>query len=295
MPTPLPFLSFALLQAAAHVGPAPQAESPAAIVATAPASAWADIPDDELLVMELAGGRRVAIQLAAAFAPAHVANIRALATAGWWDGTSVNRVQDNYVVQWGDATEKKPLPAAVVRHLPAEYEFDARPLPIHWLDTPDAYAERVGFLNGWPVSLANGLGSLVHCYGMVGVGRDLAPDTGTGAELYTVIGHAPRHLDRNIALVGRVVDGIERLSSLPRGSEGLGFYKTAAERVSIVRLRLASAIPAAERPHYQALRTDDPVFADYIRARANRRDAFFVRPAGGADICNMTPPVRRRP
>ena len=77
----------------------------------------------------------------------------------------------------------------------------------------------------------------IHCCGMVGVGRNLPPDTGTGAELYTVIGHAPRHLDHNIALVGPVIEGIEHLSWLPRGTGDLGFYETAAERVPIGAMR----------------------------------------------------------
>ena len=55
--------------------------------------------------------------------------------------------------------------------------------------------------------------------------RGLHPQTGSGSELYAIIGHAPRHLDRNIAIVGRVIDGIEHLSSLPRGSGTLGFYE----------------------------------------------------------------------
>ncbi|GAA3255116.1 hypothetical protein GCM10020258_13330 [Sphingomonas yabuuchiae] len=41
---------------------------------------------------------------------------------------------------------------------------------------------------------------------------------GVGAELYTIIGHSPRGLDRNIAVVGRVVDGMDALSTLPRGT-----------------------------------------------------------------------------
>jgi peptidylprolyl isomerase len=135
----------------------------------------------------------------------------------------------------------------------------------------------------------------VHCYGMVGVGRGMPPDTGSGAELYTVIGHAPRHLDRNIALVGRVVEGIEHLSSLPRGTEALGFYKTAAERVPIRSIRVASDLPAAEQPRFQYLSTESQTFAVYAEARANRRDPFFIQPAGGADICNIPVPVRRAP
>jgi peptidylprolyl isomerase len=130
---------------------------------------------------------------------------------------------------------------------------------------------------------------------MVGVGRNLSPDAGTGAELYTVIGHAPRHLDRNIALVGRVVEGIENLSSLPRGTGPLGVYEKPEQRVPILSIRLASELPAGEQPHFQYLSTESASFAAYADARANRKDAFFIVPAGGADICNVPVPVRHKP
>jgi peptidylprolyl isomerase len=129
----------------------------------------------------------------------------------------------------------------------------------------------------------------------VGVGRDLSPDTGTGGELYAVIGHAPRQLDRVIAVVGRVVEGIDRLSSLPRGTEALGFYKDKAQYVPIARIRLASQIPAAERPAFEVMDTNSATFADYLRVRANRKDDFYIRPAGGVDLCNVSVPVRRKP
>jgi peptidylprolyl isomerase len=131
----------------------------------------------------------------------------------------------------------------------------------------------------------------VHCYGMVGVGRNLSPDTGSGAELYAVIGHAPRHLDRNIALVGRVIEGMEHLSSLPRGTGSLGFYESAKERVPIRSVRIGTA--AKDLPAFEYLNSDSESFARYAEARANRRDPFFVQPAGGADICNIPVPVRR--
>jgi peptidylprolyl isomerase len=130
---------------------------------------------------------------------------------------------------------------------------------------------------------------------MIGVGRGLSPDTGSGAELYSVIGHAPRHLDRNIALVGRVIDGMAQLSSLPRGTGELGFYETPRERVVIRSIRLASELPAAQRPRFQYLSTDSQSFARYAQARANRQDAFFIAPAGGADICNIPVPIRPKP
>ncbi|WP_019832643.1 peptidylprolyl isomerase [Sphingomonas sp. PR090111-T3T-6A] len=280
----------ALLLTAAS--PPPAALSPGEIVAAAPAGAWRAVAPDNLLVMDLANGARVAIELAPDFAPVHVANIRALARAGWFDGSAVVRVQDNYVVQWAGADEKKPLPAGVVAHPPAEYERPLAGLAMRPLGSPDPYAAQVGHVGGWPVASDGRTAWLTHCYGMVGVGRDMPPDTGTGAELYTVIGQAPRHLDRNIALVGRIVEGIEALTALPRGTGDLGFYTDARQRLTIRRVRMATDMPAAERPRFEVMREDAPAFAAYLDARANRHDAFFVRPAGGVDLCNAPVPVR---
>ena len=233
------------------------------------------------------------IALAADFAPVHVANIKALARAGWFGGIAVNRVQDNYVTQWGDATEKKPLPAGVVARPPAEYARPLAGLGFRSMGYRDAYAAQTGHAGGWPVATDGTLAWLPHCYGMVGVGRGLPPDTGSGAELYTVIGHGPRHLDRNIANIGRVLEGMDVLTALPRGTEnGLGFYKPGVARPTIVTARLAADMPAADRPGFEILRSDAPSFAAWVTARANRQDDFFIRPAGAIDICNALPPVR---
>jgi peptidylprolyl isomerase len=274
----------------------PKPLTPPEIVAQAPASAWRAIPAEDLLVIDYEGGGRTIIQLAPAFAPVHVANIRALAGGGYWAGASVYRVQDNYVAQWGTNDDKKPLPAAVVRKPPAEYTRAARGLAIRPFGYSDPYAVRTGHSGGWAVAqYRDGQVSLTHCYGTVGVGRDLHPDTGMGGELYAVIGHGPRQLDRNIAIVGRVVEGIEQLSALPRGTEALGFYKegTIAGRISAVRL--ASALPAGERPRFHYLSETSTSVADYVRTRANRQDDFYRVAAGGVDLCNAPVPVRRTP
>ena len=307
-----------------------EAPSPIAIVAEAPAGEWVAIAPDDLLVMDLAPdrdgeARRVVIQLIPPpFSQGWVDNIRLLARAHWWDGTSVNRVQDNYVAQWGDATEEKPLPAGLKKMAEGEYEvamtseltrassayIQARKRirraaqdkasgdkPVFRAQTSsfeqrDAYASLVSFYRGLPFGVLDEVWP-IHCYATVGVGRNLSPDTGSGAELYAVIGHAPRHLDRNIAVVGRVVEGIEHLSSLPRGKSDLGFYTDPAKRVPIRSIRLASDLPAGERPRFEYMNTEGPTFARYAEARANRRDPFFIVPAGGADICNIPVPVRR--
>jgi len=294
------------------------APSPGQIVDAAPASDWLRIAPEDLLVMTLATDGdgdpvQVVIQLMPApFSQGWVDNIRTLAAAKWWDGTSINRVQDNYVVQWGDASEEKPLPEGLKVTGEEAYQTPRRealsgrgyktyatyrPGQRQWSGpnpTRDAYSDNQGFLEGFPFANDAKVVWPVHCYGMVGVGRNYSPDTGTGAELYNVIGHAPRHLDRNIALVGRVIEGMEHLSSLPRGKGELGFYgeDELDKRVPIVSIRLGNSASESDAPAFEYLSTESATFARYAYARANRRDPFFIVPAGGADICNIPVPVR---
>ena len=86
--------------------------------------------------------------------------------------------------------------------------------------------------------------------------------------------------------------GIEHLSTLPRGTGGLGFYEKAEQRVPIKAARLASELPEAERVALEVLRTDTPLFTKYVEARRNRRDDWYTHPAGHVDICNVAIPVR---
>ncbi|UYH54922.1 peptidylprolyl isomerase [Qipengyuania sp. SS22] len=300
------------------------APSPGQIVAEAPRDAWVDIAPEDLLVMTLApatdgSARQVVIQLMPEpFSQGWVENIRTLARAEWYDGITINRVQDNYVVQWGDPNydnpeaegEAKPLPEGLRTMPESDYVNSARGAEsdedaiVLWHPKPalsDSYAAIATFSEGWPIGIEIAENTKVvrsfpvHCYGMVGVGRGYSPDTGSGAELYTVIGHAPRHLDRNIALVGRILKGMEHLSSLPRGSGALGFYtaEEAGKRMPIRSVRVASDLPAAQRPAFEYLSTEGETFARYAEARANRRDPFFIHAAGGADICNIPVPVRQ--
>ena len=277
--------------------PAPVADAPdpTETVKAAPAEAWRAVAPENMLVLELKEGGRVVIELAPAFAPVHVANVRAFAKGGWWNNSAIYRVQDNYVAQWGNGDAKVAMPAGVVAKPPAEYHRPLEGLKVRPLGFPDSYAPIVGHADSWPVGYdpEEGRAWLTHCYGAVGVGRDLAPDTGTGGELYAIIGHAPRHLDLNIAVIGRVIEGMPLLSARPRGTEALGFYKEPAQNIGIARARLASDMPEAERPAFEVLRSDSLSFSQYITGRANRGGDFFQRPAGGVDICNAAVPVRK--
>jgi len=286
--------TLALLGSAALAGPVvDKPRSSADILADSHAEDWRTIDPENLMVIELAKGR-VLIELAPGFAPQHVANVRRLVRERYFDGLSVMRVQDNYVAQWGDADGKKPVKTAQ-KTLPAEFfrRFDEA-LPFSPLPDPDAYAAQTGFTEGMPSARdpVTGQTWLTHCYAMVGAGRDNAADSGGGTELYAVIGHAPRHLDRNVTLLGRVVQGIEQLSTLPRGTGTLGFYEQPNQRVLLRRVRMASDLPVAQRPVLEALRTDTPTWQAFVEARRSRHEAWFAEPTGRIEVCNVPLPIR---
>ena len=287
-------LAAAALALVSAAPPPPKYATPPSVLAESKPNEWQAIPADDLMVIDLKNGRRIVVQLAPLFAPVHAANIRALATSGYWRGAAIYRVQDNYVAQWGNNDGERPIPASVVKKPPAEYERRLAGLKIVPLGSSDAYAPKVGYTAGWPVAYdpKAGTANLPHCYASVGVGRDLSPDTGMGGELYAAIGHAPRSLDRVIAVVGRVVSGVDVLASLPRGTEALGFYKERSSDVPIANVRLASQLPDDERPKFEFLRETSASFVRWLNVKKNRRDEFYIHPAGGVDLCNAPVPVR---
>jgi peptidylprolyl isomerase len=266
----------------------------AEVLAASTASDWRALDPQNTIYMDLPSGR-VIIELAPQFAPHYVANVETLARQGYFNGLWIERVQDNYVTQWGDPDSKKPIGNAQ-RTVAAEFERSSRGLAFFPLGEPDTYAPEVGFSDGFPVALDPKLGRawLIHCYGMVGAGRDNDVDSGGGTELYAVIGQAPRHLDRNVTLLGKVVQGMDLLSSLPRGTGALGFYEKPEQRIPILSFKVASDVPESQRVPLEELRTDTQTFADYIEARRNRHEEWFKVPAGHVDVCNVPVPVRTR-
>jgi peptidylprolyl isomerase len=274
---------------------APAGKTMADILAASKPSDWRTLDPENTLYLELASGR-VVIELAPEFAPQHVANVRTLVRGKYFDGLSIVRSQDNFVVQWADpadADHKKPVGDAKNKLTP---EFDRRAPGLQFvaLPDPDTYAPQTGFVSGLPAARdkADGTAWLVHCYSMVGAGRDNDVDTGPGTEIYVVSGHAPRQLDRNVALFGRVVYGMELLAIMPRGPAPMGFYDKAEQRVPIREIRVAADVPADKRTKLELLRTDTQTFTDLIEARRNRQDEWYKYKAGRIDVCNVPLPVR---
>jgi peptidylprolyl isomerase len=271
------------------------ASTPAGMLASAPASAWQPLDPDNTLYMTLPQGR-VVIELAPQFAPRYVANIKKLVRQGFFNDLPIFRVQDNGVAEWGDTTGRKSVGTAR-RMVAAEFERPSRGLPFTPLPDPDTYAPQVGFSDGFPAARDPVFGRawLVNCYGMVGAARGNNVDSGGGTALYAIIGGPERQLDRNTTIVGRVVQGMPLLSSLPRGNGALGVYMNPHHWIRIESLQVAADLPAAERTPLEVLRTDTPTFSQYVEALRNRREPWFKVPAGRVSVCSVPIPVRPAP
>jgi peptidylprolyl isomerase len=290
-------LALALSTLLAHA--APPGRTVADVIKASPPSDWRPLHPQDTLLMDLPQGQ-VVIELASRFAPRHAANIRTLAHEGYFDGLAILRVQDNYVTQWGDAEEDeakaRPLGSAAPK-LPAEFSVPLKGLPLQRLPDLDGGARVTGCVDGMPVAAdpRSGRAWVPHCYGVVGAARSQAVDSSNGSGLYVVIGQSPRGLDLNITVVGRVLQGMEWLAALPRGSGSLGFYDKPEQRTAIRRVRLLADVPEAERPALEVMRTDSASWTALLEARRVRREDWFVHSARHINVCNASVPVRVKP
>lgn len=260
---------------------------------------WRRLDPENTVVMEI-NGQPVVMELAPRFAPKHAANIRTLTREGYYTGSAVVRVQDNYVTQWADPADEekekeklKPLGTALAE-LPAEFAIPFKGLPITKFSDPDGWAPISGFVNGMPVAAdpAKNKAWLAHCYGVVGAARGTKPDSSNGTSLYAINGQAPRALDLNITVVGRIVKGMDVLSSMPRGPGPMGFYDKPEAYIPITRARMLADIPAAEQPNIEIMRTDTTTWRNLVEASRHAIGGWAVRSALHSNICNRSVPIR---
>ncbi|MGO4380592.1 peptidylprolyl isomerase [Pseudoduganella sp. RAF19] len=258
-------------------------------------SEWRALDPENTLYMDLAAGR-VIIELSPIFAPNHAANIRTLVREGYFDGLSVYRSQDNFVAQWGDPDEDHPKALKTAKaKLAGEFTIPLKnDNQFTKLPDSDGYAPVVGHSNGFPSARdpKTGQAWLTHCYGMIGVARGNESDSGNGGTLYAVIGNAPRQLDRNITVVGRVVSGMPLLSIIPRGPAPMGMYEKPDMYVPIKSVRLAADVPEAERSKFEVMRTESASFKAVADASRNRGGPWNKVSPGHVDLCNVPIPVR---
>lgn len=274
--------------------------TPASVIENSKSTDWRRPTQDLLLHLQI-GGNEVIFELAPDFAPNHIENLKTLIADKYFDGLAIVRSQDNYVAQWGDPhaqTETAKSQGNAKGELAPEFYRGLNGIEANFIPSRDAYADRVGFTKGFTFGSddsekTNARAWLTHCYGALGVGRGLAANSGNSAELYVVTGHAPRHLDRNVTLIGRAISGMEKLSSLPRGTGPLGFYKTDEETTEITAIRLGSDIPKEQRSRLEIMRTDTATFSNYVESRTTRLGEWFLDSTGKIGVCNVGVPVRQ--
>ncbi|MEQ1783987.1 MAG: peptidylprolyl isomerase, partial [Hyphomonadaceae bacterium] len=272
--------------------------SPADVIAASKPSEWRTLDPANALYMDFPtrngkGGGRVIIELAPEFSPHHVANVKALSREGFFVNGAVTRVQDNFVSQWAQAADPARPPKVGVEKLNAEFSQPRSAIKsFDILPDPDTYASEVGFSNGMYAARDATSAWLTHCYGMVGVGRENDENSGGGTELYVVIGHSPRNLDRQLTMLGRVVQGMEIMSSFPRGTGDAGFYKTPEEYQHYADIKVAADLPPEQRTPLEIMKTDSTSFATLVNSRRWRKDDFYKNPVGRIGLCNVTVPVR---
>ncbi len=274
----------------------PPKPSLADVVKASKPADWRALDPENTLYMDLPTGR-VVIELAPSFAPNTAANIRALVREKYFDDLFIIRSQDGFVVQWGDPDEENPKPFKAAKTIKAEFTAPIKAAgSFTRLKDGDVYAPQVGHVEGFPAARdpASGQTWLVHCPAMIGVARDTGSDTGNGSQLYVVTGHAPRHLDRNITVVGRVVHGMPLLSSQPRGTGAAGFYEKPEQRMPLKLVRLAADVPEAERSKLEVMRTDSATYQAVVEAQRNRGGPWTKVAAGKIDLCNAPIPVREQ-
>lgn len=255
------------------------------------AMTWREVSPENLVYMELAEGQ-VIIELKPLFAPTTVAQFKRLVQADFYRGLSFYRVIDGFVAQGGDESDieiPNPEPA-----LPAEFELKwDNDIPWTRVQENDLFAAETGFIDGFGAAREDNRVWLTHCPGVVAMARNEAPDTGS-TDFYIVIGQAPRYLDRNLTIFGRVLQGMDVVQRFRRGrTEDNGIIDDDTARSRILRMRMGNDLEEAERRQVFVMDTNSPGFAEFMEARRDRRDAFFHhKPPKVLDVCQV--PVASR-
>lgn len=268
--------------------------------------AWNPLEPDNTVYLELQEGT-VVIELNPVFAPKTVKHLKELMEEQFYRGLSFYRVIDGFVAQAGDESDLDESQQGTSLKAEFEINWPLKPedkeeakawQPMSWtlVQKEDMFAPFTGFIDGFPAARDQkkaGKAWLTHCPGTVAMARSNDPDSG-GADFYIVIGQAPRYLDRNLTVFGRVVWGMDVVQRIKRGpSLENGIIEKDLERSWIKRMRLASSVDSDERLNIWVADTNGKGFENVLKQRRNRKDKFFHhRPPKVLDICQVPVPVR---
>ncbi|MBW2713690.1 MAG: peptidylprolyl isomerase, partial [Deltaproteobacteria bacterium] len=190
---------------------------------------WNTLDPENTVYLQLQEGT-VVIELNPVFAPKTVKRFKELLEEQFYRGMSFYRVIDGFVAQGGDESDIDG--SQVTKTLKAEFEINwpLKPkdkeeakdwVPMSWtpVQTDDMFAPYTGFIDGFPAARDEkkaGKAWLTHCPGSIAMARNDGPNSGS-TDFYIVIGQAPRYLDRNLTIFGRVVWGMDVVQRIKRG------------------------------------------------------------------------------
>ena len=249
---------------------------------------WREVDPDRLVFVETSAGD-FAIELNPLFAPATVRQFERLVRAGFYDGLGFYRVIDGFVAQGGDGSDLGEF--SEVPLIKAEFEIDW-PQDQEWtpVQEPDLFAAETGLLDGFAVGRDKDAGKawLAHCPGIVAMARNDGPDT-SRTDLYIVIGQAPRYLDRNMNVFGRVIHGMDTVQRIRRGpADENGIIQDDAAMTRIRSMKMAGDIPESERLRALVPDTVDKSFRKLLKDRRDRKEDFFHhKPPRVLDVCQV--------
>ena len=252
---------------------------------------WRQLDQKNLVYMKTGDGL-VIIELNSTFAPKTVGQFRKLISEDFYRGLSFYRVIEGFVAQGGDESDID-IPNSQPR-LPAEFEIDrSDELPWTPVQSPDLFAPETGFIDGFAAARNQDKTWLTHCPGVIAMARNTEPDTGS-TDFYIVIGQAPRYLDRNLTIFGRVVWGMDVVQHIRRGPAlENGIIERDEDRSRISSMKLGSDMETSEQKRIFVMDTGSKGFSDYLDARRKRTDAFFhQKPPPVLDVCQV--PVTSR-
>jgi len=259
----------------------------------APEMLWRQLEPENTVFMELPQGR-VVIELNPVFAPKTVARFQLLVQSRFYTGLGFYRVIDGFVAQGGDGSDLGELSESPL--IDAEFEIDwSDALPFVAAQKPDLFAAETGFIDGFASARDQEEKKvwLTHCPGVVAMARNDDPNS-SRTDFYIVIGQAPRYLDRNLNIFGRVVDGMEIVQQIARGpEENNGVFQDDISSTRIRSMKLLSEFPAEDQAGIFIMDTSSKAFARLLDERRKRKQKFFhQQPPKVLDVCQV--PVATR-
>lgn len=254
------------------------------LMGAAPAD-WRAPDPENMLVIDTSKGR-VVVELRPDFAPKGVERIKLLAREGVYDGLQFHRVIEGFVAQTGNPDNKD---GGVSKHADLPPEFTFRIPPETATIAVERSDGREGFVGATPFGAVSSAeqasrsdtrlrGWGAYCPGVVGMGRQADPGS-ANSELF-IMRASSRRLDQQYTVVGRVILGFDAVKALAVG-------EPPAAPDLMLKVRVASDLPVAERPKLEVLDERGPAFQSRLGALKTARGAAF-------SICDMDVPSRLR-